>query len=124
MIRHAHKQRLEMKKQAIGWLCTQYPLCFNKEEPMPLKRRIEKDLWADALPPDLPFSHLNIREAIAYYVGSPKYLEALLTATHRYDLQGQKVEEVTVEQQQFAQKKLTEYAEKNINLLKLKNLFN
>lgn len=108
----AYRQRLEKKKQALDWLCSQYPLCFSQDEPKPLKRRIEKDVLAEDIPSDLPFSRLNIREAIAYYEGSPKYRKALITATHRYDLQGHPVEEVTIEQQEFAQVQLTEYAER------------
>ena len=77
----------------------------------------------DNLPLDLPFSRLNTREAIAYYVGSQKYLEALLTATHRYGLQGQELGEVTVEQQQFAQTKLTEYAENKNKFITAKKSF-
>ena len=110
--KHAYRQRLEKKKQALDWLCEQYPLCFNKDEPKPLKRRIEKDVLASNIPADLLFSRLNIREAIAYYVSSLKYRKTLITATHRYDLQGQPVEEVTIEQQEFAQVQLTEYAER------------
>ena len=52
-----------------------------------------------------------------------KYLEALLTATHRYGLQGQELEEVTVEQQQFAQTKLTEYAENKNKFITAKKSF-
>ena len=109
--KHAYRQRLEKKKQALDWLCEQYPLCFSKGEPKPLKRRVEKDVLA-GIPSDLPFSRLNIREAIAYYVSSPKYRKALITATHRYDLQGHPGEEVTIEQQEFAQTKFAEYAER------------
>lgn len=50
----------------------------------------------------------------------PKYRKALITTTHRYDLQGQPVEEVTIEQQELAQSQLTEYAEreKKFDLIK------
>ncbi len=49
---------------------------FNWDEPKPLKKRIEKDIFA-TLPEDLPFPRLAIRWAIAYYVGAPRYLDAL-----------------------------------------------
>jgi len=110
--KQAYRQRLEKKKYALDWLCEQYPVCFSKDEPKPVKRRIEKDVLSGNIPSDLPFSRLNIREAIACYVSSPKYRKALITATHRHDLQGQPIEEVTIEQQEFAQAQLTEYAER------------
>lgn len=114
--KEAKQLRFEKIKQAVDWLCTQYPLCFSKENPKPLKRHIGKDILGNELQTDLPFSRLNIREAIAYYVKSPKYLEVLSTATHRYDLQGQQVEEVMPEHQQLAAEQLDAFLERRQQL--------
>ena len=106
--KEAAQERFQKMKQALEWLCEQYPLCFNSYEPKPLKRRIEKDILA-TLPEGLPFSRLHIREALAYYTKRPKYRDTLATATHRYNLEGEVVEEVIPDHQQLAATQLDHY---------------
>ena len=106
--REARRKSFLQMKTALDWLMDTYPLCFSKDEPKPLKIRIEKDILAN-LPSDLSFSRLNIRKAIGYYTHSPKYRQALLVNPDRYDLQGEPVEEVKQEHQQLAQEQLDAY---------------
>lgn len=107
----AKRKRFLQMKLALDWLIDTYPLCFNKNEPKPLKRRIEKDVFAE-LPEELPFSRLSIREAIAYYTRSPKYRQALIDNSHRYDLQGEEIEEILPKHQQLAQDQLIKFSER------------
>lgn len=107
----AKRKRFLQMKLALDWLVDTYPLCFSKSDPKPLKRHIEKDIFTN-LPQDLPFSRLSIREAIAYYTRSPKYRQALINSSHRFDLQGEQVEEIKPEHQQLAQEQLIAFAEK------------
>ncbi|WP_052046287.1 ProQ/FINO family protein [Candidatus Paracaedibacter symbiosus] len=107
----ARQQRSEKTQNALGWLHDTYPNCFNWDEPKPLKKRIEKDIFA-TLPEDLPFPRLAIRWAIAYYAGAPRYLDALSKSQHRFDLQGEPVEEVIPEHQQRAEEQLLQYIER------------
>jgi ProP effector len=72
-------------KTVVRWLRDKYPLCFSKENPLPLKIGIIKDIFA-VLPPDI--SRLSLRKTLARYTKSPKYKQALKTCPHRYDLDG------------------------------------
>lgn len=107
----AKRKRFSQMKLALDWLVDAYPLCFNKDEPKPIKRHIEKDIFAN-LSQELSFSRLSIREAIAYYTRSPKYRQALINNSHRYNLQGEQVEEIRPEHQLLAQEQLIIFAEK------------
>ncbi|WP_175282078.1 ProQ/FINO family protein [Candidatus Odyssella thessalonicensis] len=87
---------------AYDWLCSTYPACFSKEDPKPLKLRIEKDILSD-FPADLPFARNHIRKAIARYASWYKYLNSFSKHTHRYDLEGNPAEAILPEHQERAQ---------------------
>ena len=70
--KEAKHKRFEQLKLALTWLQETYPLCFKAEEPIPLKKRIEKDIFSE-LPEGLPFSKVSMREALHYYTSSPQY---------------------------------------------------
>jgi ProP effector len=80
-----YKRYIATCKTVIHWLREKYPLCFSKENPLPLKIGIIKDIFA-VLPPDI--SRLSVRKALARYTKSPEYKQALKTCPHRYDLNG------------------------------------
>jgi ProP effector len=82
-----------------------YPLCFSKEEPLPLKIGILKDIFAD-MPEDSKFSRRSIRNALAFYIRSKKYQSALTTRLHRYDLNGNETEPISEEHKAAARDKL------------------
>ena len=114
--RQAIRERVKKRQEALNWLYTTYPECFNREVPKPLKRHIEKDILLN-LPEGVPFARLHIRQALAYYTNSIKYLQALSSASHRSNLEGQTVEEVLPEHQQRASEqfiKLKEHLEKRV----------
>jgi ProP effector len=102
----ARRKRFEQLKLALDWLVENYPLCFNKENPRPLKKRIEKDIFMN-LPEGLSFSKISIREALHYYTSSSQYRKNLIEASHRCSLQGEIGEEVTTNEKQLAQEQLT-----------------
>jgi ProP effector len=102
----ARRKRFEQLKLALDWLVENYPLCFNKENPRPLKKRIEKDIFID-LPEGLSFSKISLREALHYYTSSSQYRQNLIDASHRYNLQGEAGEEITENEKQLAQEQLT-----------------
>lgn len=101
----ARRKRFTQLKLALDWLVENYPLCFNKEKPQPLKKRVEKDIFAK-LPEGLAFSKISIREALHYYTASSQYRKNLIEASHRYNLQGEIDEEVTQHEKQIAQEQL------------------
>jgi sRNA-binding protein len=117
----AHRQRLKSIRKATTWLCKTFPDSFNWEQPKPLKRNIQHDIYAFLtkveVEPDQPSKTL-IRSALNYYTGRYAYLKTTLSQTHRTDLQGKEAEEVCqahkdyaqalLQQKQAARKKLKE----------------
>jgi sRNA-binding protein len=118
----AHQQRLKSIRKATTWLCKTFPDSFNWEQPKPLKRNIQHDIYAALA--KVKVEHSNqpsktlIRNALNYYTGRYAYLKATLSQTHRIDLQGKEAEEICqahkdyaqalLQQKQAARKKLKE----------------
>ncbi|AIK96284.1 ProQ/FINO family protein [Candidatus Odyssella acanthamoebae] len=100
----AKKERDKNRQAAFDWLLRTYPQCFSEENPKPLKLKIEKDIFAE-LPENLPFSRLHIREALGFYTRWFKYKEVLAKSTHRYDLQGNTIEELLADHKAHAQQR-------------------
>lgn len=105
-------------KGALDWLCIQYPECFNRLAPKPIKLRIEHDLFdsrsqqfdstvtADHHPTPCTLSKKSLRNAIGYYTRNMRYHRAMLTHSHRINLQGQEQldDPITQHQRDHAQK--------------------
>lgn len=77
--------RKDRIKEGVAWFSTTYPAAFNEAEPKPLQIGIEKAIYAQRI---WPHSRKLLREAIAFYTGSPHYLKAMLHCTHRVALDG------------------------------------
>jgi ProP effector len=97
------KGRLEKIKAVQAWLEETWPNAFNLKEPKPLKRHIDQEILSQA---EDRFSKLQIRRAIHAYTKRQAYLEAILKADGRYDLQGNKVEEIKENEQTYSQQTL------------------
>lgn len=82
-----------------------FPKCFSYKNPLPLKKRIEADIYSH-LPKDGRISKLSIKSALAYYTKHIPYLHAILSSQHRIDLQGNFVTEVTDCEKEYTQQKL------------------
>jgi len=41
------KHKIQRIKTALKWLCSHYPVCFNRLDPKPLKLKIEQDIYQD-----------------------------------------------------------------------------
>ncbi len=116
----AKEQRQEHIQHALDWLYQTFPLCFDRAHPKPLKRRIEKDIYP-LLPEDQSISRLTLRRAIAFYTRWVKYRRALTESTHRYDLQGNPVEEIQGAHKERAVDQLKEQAKRRAEHKKPKN---
>jgi len=99
------QKKRKVIKETISWLNEQFPACFNLRNLKPLKLNIDKDLYPFLEKPGSP-SKAILRNALTYYTNNLHYLKTLINGTHRYDLKGQKVEEITQEHKAFAQNKL------------------
>lgn len=116
----ARKASFKQFQAVKTWLEENFPKAFNFKEPKPLKLRIQHDL----LLVSSPYSKGQLRKCLGSYVNSKAYLEATVQENWRYDLNGERVEEVTQGQKDYALKQL-EYKkalwEKNKNYQKKYN---
>ncbi len=87
------------------WLQQTWPAVFNLEEPKPLKRHIEQDIFPHLVS---PMSKTQVRQALQAYVSRRAYLQALQQATHRYDLNGVEVEAIEDTQKAYTAERLEE----------------
>jgi len=95
--------RKDRIKEAVSWFSSTYPEAFSATEPKPLQIGIEKTIHAQGI---WPYSRKLLREAIAFYTGSPHYLKSMLHCTHRVTLNGTQAEEITEKQKEYAAKRL------------------
>ncbi len=95
-----------------AWLEGTFPKTFNFKGPKPLKLGIRKDLLLISS----PFSKRCLHHCLGVYTHSKAYLEAIVQENWRYDLNGEKAEEVTQGQKDHALKMLEHkkaHSEKN-----------
>jgi sRNA-binding protein len=98
------KKKREETKITLAWLYEEFPLCFNPKEIKPLKLNIDKELFPFLEKEGSP-SKAKLRDALTFYTNNIHYLEAIIKSTHRYDLEGNQVQEITQEQKAYAQEK-------------------
>lgn len=115
LMQDAQKKKRKGIKTALRWLYEKFPVCFNPKDLKPLKLNIDKDLYL-LLKQEGALSKSQLRDALAYYTRNIDYLKTVINGTHRYDLEGQQVQEITQDQIDFAQKKL----HKTLQLIKAK----
>ncbi len=99
----------------LAWLAREYPACFSKERPKPLKIGIFDDIRA-VLPPKA--SRILLKQALKYYANTKDYFKALIIYSGRYDLSGKEVGTVTKEEKSQAMEKLAALSPKNKSKMK------
>ncbi|OJW52782.1 MAG: hypothetical protein BGO67_10385 [Alphaproteobacteria bacterium 41-28] len=97
------QQKIE---ETLKWLTRTFPQCFNLQNPKPLKRRIERDIYF-YLPKDNSLSKKSIRKALAFYTYNEKYQIAVLKGIYRFDLEGKTVERISSRHKEFARNKIS-----------------
>ena len=113
----AKQKKKEEIKTTLTWFYEKFPLCFNQNELKPLKLNIDKDLFLFIEKEHIP-SKAKLRDAFTYYTNNIHYLEAVIKGTHRYDLEGNQVQEITQEQKTYAQEKF----DKTLQAIRIKKL--
>ncbi len=86
-----------MKKrllEAVNWLNTTYPNCFNRAAPKPLKIGILNDIISEGY---WQYSKGFLRKTLGFYTGSALYQNSILENKNRYSLNGKEVGEITDE---------------------------
>lgn len=89
-------------EQCAQQLRERFPALFGAQ-PLPLKLHIQADIHVRA--PDV-FARSGLTGFFRRYTGSTRYLNALVRATHRFDLDGQPAGEVSAEHKQVAEVEL------------------
>lgn len=105
----------EKKKRVLAsvkCLKKTYPKCFDRKNPKPLKKGIMNDILQQGL---WKQSKTSLKHAISFYVGSPLYHQAILEEIFRYDLEGEKFEEIIDSDKEFSKKKLEKFKNKKLN---------
>lgn len=98
----AKKASFKNFQAAKAWLEGAFPKAFNFKDPKTLKLGIRRDLL---LTPS-PFSKRCLHHCLGIYTHSKAYFEAIVQEKWRYDLNGDRIEEVTPEQKDHALKQL------------------
>lgn len=89
-----------------------FPDIFNFKKPKPLKVGIHLDLFELCKKKALPFTEQDIHLSLYFYVENIRYLKALVTYQHRYDLKGNKCELIDKDQRNFAKFKIRKFFKK------------
>lgn len=87
-----------------------YPKIFDRENYIPLKVGIHKDLIEDN--PDLFDPPQHLKYFIKNHVSQVGYAYAILNSTHRVDLKGENVSEIKEEEKKHSKKICREYHER------------
>ena len=96
-----HQPPISELGRTVKWLYKTYPDLFFKDRSKPLKRQIEKDIFV-AFGDKPPVTKRLLKKALSHYVYSYPYMNGVLAATGRYDLRGNKVEDLEDEHKTFA----------------------
>lgn len=99
-------------QKIYDWLCQTYPKVFIPTDVKILERGIrQKILEGD----DLPFSKTHLGQFLARYCGSRVYLKRLIDVSHRTNLEGEEIAELTEEEKEAARLQLKENHQKPID---------
>ena len=109
-----NKQASNLKKQqgkgAWEFLLQRFPRCFMPDDPMPLKRHIEHDIFEDRSIKDKldlnDFTKTSVRDALIKYCRSKAYHRSVLANDIRIDLSGNEIDDVTLKEKEYSQIRL------------------
>ena len=104
------KPEVKQRNQAMQWLLETFTKAFKLTDRKPLVLSILEDIQAMNLP-NTPSSQA-LQSALDYYQNWGSYLNALKTGATRIDLEGKPSAQVTLDEEQTAQKKLTNAQQK------------
>ena len=82
-------------------LCERFPKAFNTDNRKPLKIGISKEV-IEIMREEGAGTGIALRQAIQWYTNGTAYHRAVIDHTHRFDLEGNVVEEITPEQKHHA----------------------
>lgn len=104
--------RIKRIREDVELLEKEFPKCFSRKKPKPLKIGIQKDVVKSFQEKHPEFSKLRIRHALGHYINSYQYRECFANAESRVDLEGKKASLLSEEDKQDALKKIEEIKSK------------
>ncbi|TNF66116.1 MAG: hypothetical protein EP298_10015 [Gammaproteobacteria bacterium] len=100
-------------RRLFGWLCRNFPGCFNPKAKKPLKVGINDDIVQAFLARTQRQIHFGVlTRVLRRYVGDQAYQKAILEHKKRFNLEGEAVEDISDEHLEHAQIRLEELQEK------------
>ncbi|MCF6765586.1 ProQ/FinO family protein [Thiotrichales bacterium 19S3-7] len=100
-------------RRLFGWLCRNFPGCFNPKAKKPLKVGINDDIVTAFLARTQRQIHFGVlTRVLRRYVGDQAYQRAILEHKQRFNLEGEAVEDISDEHLEHAQVRLEELQEK------------
>jgi sRNA-binding protein len=94
----------------IAWLTETFPALFDLNAPKPIKRHIENDIF-EKLPEDGSITRKKLRDTLAFYTKTSRYQQAFLESSHRFDLEGNQVEDIPEDHKTYTQEKIQKKTE-------------
>lgn len=95
------RQFLSMYKLIDHW-----PHIFDAKKPQPLAVGIHLAIMEDAERKGIEISEWEVKTGLVFYTRREAYLKSLIHCEHRIDIHGNKVDEITVNQKEDADKKI------------------
>ena len=97
------KTLAEGRRICREWVCMKWPDLFNEDEPKPLPIGIYHELRKQR--PE-GVSNAALRSALTAWTRRPEYHQTLIKSTHRHDLAGNAVQEITDAHRRHAMERL------------------
>lgn len=103
----------QKRQQLLELLIQDFPNCFSLEDPKPLKQKIHADIQ-NHFREELSKRQLkDLRGCLHRYTNSKQYHQSMLVASHRIDLNGNPVEEISQEHRDHSKQRLNLLTKRN-----------
>ena len=103
----------QKRQQLLKRLIQDFPNCFSLEYPKPLKQKIHADIQ-NHFGEELSNHQLkDLRGCLCRYTNSKQYHQSMLVASHRIDLNGNSVEEISQEHREHSKQRLGRFVKRD-----------
>lgn len=101
----------EKRQQLLERLIQNFPNCFSLEDPKPLKQKIHADIQSHFGEELSNHQFKDLRGCLHRYTNSKQYHQSMLVASHRSNLNGNPVEEISQEHREHSKQRLSRFVE-------------
>lgn len=103
----------QKRQQLLERLIRDFPNCFSLEDPRPLKQKIHADIQNHFGAEFSKRQLKDLRGCLHRYTNSKQYHQSMLVASHRIDLNGNPVEEISQEHREHSKQRLSRFVERD-----------